>query len=320
MQYRTLGKTDLNVSALCLGTMQFGWTADEQTSFAIMDAFVEAGGTFIDTADIYSFWVDGNPGGVSETIIGNWLQERNNRHDIILATKARGRMWDGADGEGLSRAHLTRAIDDSLRRLQTEYIDLYQMHWDDLAVPMEETLATLNEFVQAGKVRFIGCSNFSASRLQEALDTSERLNLATYSSLQPHYNLIHRHEYEDELCQLCANNSIGVIPYSPLAGGFLTGKYRQNKPLPDSVRVNSLKQRCFNERGWRIVETLASIAEQQNCPIPQVALAWLFAQPTVTAPIIGSNSIDQLHSLLGALDIQLDREHLDKITEVSEES
>ncbi len=320
MQYRTLGKTDLNVSALCLGTMQFGWTADEQPSFAIMDAFIEAGGTFLDTADIYSFWVEGNPGGVSETIIGKWLQERNNRHDIILATKARGRMWDGDDGEGLSRAHLTRAIDDSLRRLQTDYIDLYQMHWDDLSVPMEETLATLNEFVQGGKVRYIGCSNFSASRLQEALDISERLNLATYSSLQPHYNLIHRHEYEDELCQLCANNTIGVIPYSPLAGGFLTGKYRQNKPLPDSVRVNSLKQRCFNERGWRIVETLASIAEQHACPIPQVALAWLFAQPTVTAPIIGSNSIDQLNSLLGALDIQLDRDHIAKITEVSEES
>jgi aryl-alcohol dehydrogenase-like predicted oxidoreductase len=319
MMYRTLGKTDLNVSTLCLGTMQFGWTADEQTSFAIMDRFIDAGGTFLDTADIYSTWVTGNPGGVSETIIGAWLHERKNRHDIILATKARGRMWDGVDGEGLSRAHLTRAIDDSLRRLRTDYIDLYQMHWDDESVALEETLTTLNEFVQAGKVRYLGCSNFSAERLQASLDTCQQLNLAAYNSLQPHYNLIHRHEYEEEIQQVCATNGVGVIPYSPLAGGFLTGKYRRDKPLPDSVRVNALKQRCFNERGWHIVETLDSLAQHYACPIPQVALAWLFAQPTITAPIIGANTVDQLQALLGAVDIHMDTEHIALLTEASQE-
>jgi aryl-alcohol dehydrogenase-like predicted oxidoreductase len=319
MKYRTPGRTDLQVSALCLGTMQFGWSADEATAFTIMDAFAEAGGTFIDTADIYSFWVDGNPGGVSETIIGNWMQQRKNRQDIILATKARGRMWDGPDGEGLSRAHLTRALDDSLRRLQTDYIDLYQMHWDDETVPMEETLGTLHEFVQAGKVRFIGCSNFSPQRLRESLAVSEQGNLVRYETLQPHYNLVHRKEYEAELRQICAEHSLGVIPYSPLEGGFLTGKYRRNAPHPQSTRAESLKKRHFNERGWAVIDALDSVAQKYERPIVHVALAWLFAQPTITAPIIGANSIEQLQTVLGAVDLDLDEDSIAILTEVSEE-
>lgn len=319
MKYQKLGQTIMEVSKLCLGTMQFGWTANEKISFAIMDAFLDAGGNFIDTADIYSMWVEGNPGGISETIIGEWMRQRKNRHTIILATKARGRMWQGSDGEGLSRTHLIRAIDDSLHRLQTDYIDLYQVHWDDESTPIEETLETLHEFVQAGKVRAIGCSNFAAARLQESLQISSQKDLARYDVLQPHYNIIHRNEYEADLRDICTEHGMGVIPYSPLAGGFLTGKYRRDTPHPESVRVSSIRHRCFNERGWSIIETLSDIAALYNCPIPQIALAWLLSQPTITAPIIGANSLEQLHKLLGAETIMLDAQHVEQITTVSEE-
>ena len=227
MEYRRLGRTGLKVSELCLGTMQWGWTADEAAAFAVMDAFVEGGGNFIDTADVYSRWVQGNPGGVSEEIIGRWMKARGNRQDVVLATKARGRMWEGPNGEGLSRAHLMRAIDDSLRRLQTDYIDLYQTHADDRETPFDETLRALDDMVRAGKVRYIGASNIQAWRLSGALWTSEKHGLARYDSLQPHYNLAHRAEFERELMPLCKDQGIGVIPYSPLAAGFLTGKYQR---------------------------------------------------------------------------------------------
>ena len=220
MNYRNLGRTGLKVSELCLGTMQWGWTADARTSGEVMDAFVEAGGNFIDTADVYSFWADDNPGGVSEQIIGRWLKARNNRRDIVLATKVRGRMWDGPNGEGLSRSHIIQAAEDSLRRLDTDYIDLYQIHWDDLETPMDETLRALDDLVSQGKVRYLGCSNISAWRLMKSLCISDKLGLARYDSLQPHYNLVHREEFEAELKPLCESEQIGVIPYSPLAGGF----------------------------------------------------------------------------------------------------
>ncbi len=229
MDYRRLGRTGLKVSELCLGTMQWGWTADEAMSFAVMDAFVEAGGNFIDTADVYSRWVEGNPGGVSEQIIGRWMKARGNRQGIVLATKARGRMWEGPNGEGLSRGHLIRAVEDSLRRLQTDTIDLYQTHSDDRDTPLDETLRALDDMIDAGKVRYIGASNIHAWRLTSALWASDKHNLTRHDSLQPHYNLAHRAEFERELKPLCEEQGIGVIPYSPLAAGFLTGKYRARR-------------------------------------------------------------------------------------------
>lgn len=316
MNYRRLGRTGLKVSELCLGTMQFGWTADEATSFAIMDAFVEAGGNFIDTADIYSRWAEGNPGGVSEQIIGRWMKARGNRHMIVLATKGRGRMWDGPNGEGLSRAHLIRACEDSLRRLGTDYIDLYQTHFFDPDTPIDETLRALDDLVRAGKIRYIGASNYPAWRLTKALWVSDKLGLARYDSLQPHYNLAHRAEFERELKPLCEEEGIGVIPYSPLAGGFLTGKYRRDN-VPDSVRAQGIQRRYFNERGFAILDKLEEIARPRGLTIAQTALAWLLTQPIITAPIIGANSVAQLEESLGAAGVRLSPEEMEALNQVS---
>jgi aryl-alcohol dehydrogenase-like predicted oxidoreductase len=316
MNYRRLGRTDLYVSELCLGTMQFGWTADEQSAFAVMDAFAEAGGTFIDTADIYSNWAAGNPGGVSEQIIGRWMRARGNRDRMVLATKARGRMWDGPDGEGLSRAHLVRACEESLRRLGTDRIDLYQPHWFDAGTPLEETLRALDDLVRAGKVRCIGCSNHPAWRLCKALWASEVLGLARYESLQPHYNLAYRAEFERELKPLCEEEGLGVLPYSPLAGGFLTGKYRPDNP-PPSARADGIRKRYFNERGFAILDALEGVARSHSLTPAQTALAWLLAQPVVTAPIIGANTVEQLAESLGAAGVRLAPEEMAALDQAS---
>jgi aryl-alcohol dehydrogenase-like predicted oxidoreductase len=310
MHYRRLGRTGLKVSALCLGTMQFGWSADEPASFAVMDAFAEAGGMFLDTSNIYSIGSADKYGGISEQIVGRWMQARGNRGAIVLATKARGRMWDGPNGEGLSRAHLVRACDDSLRRLQTDYIDLYQAHWYDADTPIEETLETMTALVRAGKVRYIGCSNYPAWRLALALGTSERLQLARYDSLQPHYNLAYRAEFERELQDLCADQGLGVIPYSPLAGGFLTGKYRRDDPAPASARADGIQKRYFNEHGWAVLDALSSVAAAHGVAPAQVALAWLLAQPSVAAPIVGANTPEQLAASLGAADLLLSSDQI----------
>ena len=312
MNYGKLGRTGLKVSELCLGTMQFGWTADEATSFAVLDAFVEAGGNFIDTADIYSRWAEGNPGGVSEQIIGRWMKARGNRGAIVLATKARGRMWDGPNGEGLSRGHLIRACEDSLRRLDTDYIDLYQTHWFDADTPIDETLRALDDLVHAGKVRYVGCSNYPAWRLAKALWASDKLGLARYDSLQPHYSLAYRAEFERELKPLCEEEGIGVIPYSPLAGGFLTGKYRRDS-VPPSARADGIQQRYFNDRGFAIVEKLEEVGKARNLSVAQTALAWLLTQPVITAPIIGANSVEQLAESLGAAGVRLNGEEMDAL-------
>ncbi len=316
MNYRRLGRTGLRVSELCLGTMQFGWTADEATSFAVMDAFAEAGGNFIDTADIYSRWAEGNPGGVSEQIIGRWMKARCNRGQIVLATKARGRMWDGPNGEGLSRGHLIRACEDSLRRLDTNYIDLYQTHFFDPETPIDETLRALDDLVRAGKVRYVGASNYPAWRFAKALWASDKLGLARYDSLQPHYSLAHRAEFERELKPLCEEEGVGVIPYSPLAGGFLTGKYRRDS-VPTSARAEGIQRRYFNDRGFAILDALDQIAAARGLAVAQVALAWLLTQPVITAPIIGANSVAQLSESLAAAGVRLSAEEMETLGKAS---
>jgi aryl-alcohol dehydrogenase-like predicted oxidoreductase len=310
------GKTDLRVSNLCLGTMQFGWTADEAASFAVMDAFVAAGGNFIDTADIYSRWWPGNPGGVSEEIIGRWMTARSNRNKLTIATKVRGQMWDGPDGEGLSRAHITRAVEDSLRRLQIETIDLYQTHWPDDAVPQEETFAVFAELIAAGKVRHIGLSNYRTDQMQEALALGEN-SLPRFVSLQPHYNLVWREEYESNRMQFCADNGIAVIPYSPLEGGFLSGKYKRGGQLPSTPRAY-MNRKFMTDEGFAVTEALAAIAAEKGVSSSAVALAWMLARPAVTAPIIGANSPAQLADLLPAAELTLSDVDMRLLNDASE--
>jgi aryl-alcohol dehydrogenase-like predicted oxidoreductase len=318
VEYRKLGHTGLEVSELALGTMQFGWTADQEAAFAVMDAYVGAGGNLIDTADIYSSWAEGNPGGVSEEIIGRWMKARGNRQQVVVATKVRGRMWDGPNGEGLSRAHIMCAVEDSLRRLQTDYIDLYQTHWFDESTPIEETMRALDDLLRAGKVRYVGCSNYPAWRLAEALWASDRNGLVSYVSLQPHYNLVHRKEFEREMADLVKQYGIGVINYSPLAGGFLTGKYRRESPLPDSARAEGVKNRYFDERNFDLLDKMAEIGQAHAKGVLQVALAWLLTNPLVTSPIIGANDVDQLQGSLEAVGFRLDEEEMKALNELSD--
>ncbi len=316
MEYRALGLTDLNVSVLCLGTMQFGWTADEAMSERVLSAAYEAGVNFFDTADIYSRWVEGNPGGVAERILGAWWRKANIPRDkIILATKVRGNMGGGPEDEGLSRLHIMKAVENSLRRLQTDYIDLYQAHWPDENTPIEETLRAFDELVKQGKVRYVGASNYAAWQLMQALWISDRGGLVRFDSLQPHYNLVHRAEFERELAAVCKTYRIGVIPYSPLAGGFLTGKYRRNV-LPASVRAGGAR-RYFTERNWSLLDEMDKMAKEKNADVAQIALAWLLADPLVASPIIGANSLEQLKDNLGAVEIRLtaaDKDLLDGLT------
>lgn len=305
MQYRILGRTGLKVSALCMGTMQFGWSADEPLAHQILSAAYDDGLNFIDTADIYSRWVPGNPGGVSEEIIGRWMKSaRIPRDRLVIATKVRGRMGEGPNAEGLHRVHIMQAVEASLRRLQTDYIDLYQTHWPDNDTPIEETLRALDDLVHQGKVRYIGASNYAAWELMEALWAAERLNTVRYDSLQPHYNLLNRAEFERELRAVCQKFQIGVIPYSPLAGGFLTGKYRRGQPLPESVRAGGLRH-AMTDKNFDLIETMDAIARAHNATISQVALAWMLADPVITSPIIGPNKLEQWRDNLGALNVTL---------------
>jgi aryl-alcohol dehydrogenase-like predicted oxidoreductase len=307
MEYKTLGNTDLDVSRLCLGTMTMGWTSDKQDSFAVMDLALESGINFIDTADIYSFWAEGNEGGLAESWIGEWLQRRNVRAKVIIATKARGRMWAGPDGEGLSRAHLMRAVEDSLRRLQVDTIDLYQSHWPDEETPLEETFRAFEDMIKQGKVRYLGCSNHTVSQLQQTLEICAAHNLARYESLQPHYNQVHRQEYEAELMDLCRRENLGVIPYSPLAGGFLTGKYRRGSEIPGNSRGygNDRMAPYLNDKGFAIVEALTETGRSYDASPAQMAIAWILANPTVTSAIIGANTVTQLAETLKAAEIKL---------------
>jgi aryl-alcohol dehydrogenase-like predicted oxidoreductase len=304
MEYRALGLTNLQVSSLCLGTMQFGWTTDESSAHKVLSAAFEAGINFIDTADIYSRWANGNPGGVAEQIVGRWMQQnRIQRDKVILATKVRGNMGGGPENEGLSRQHIQKSVEDSLRRLQTDTLDLYQAHWPDMHTPIEETLRAFDELVKQGKIRYFGASNYAAWELMQALWISERNGLARFDSLQPHYNLVHRAEFERELAAVCQTYNIAVIPYSPLAGGFLTGKYRRNL-VPNSKRAGGAK-RYFAERNWVLLDQMDGMAKSKGASVSQVALAWLLANSLIASPIIGANSPEQLKDNLSALDVQL---------------
>ena len=306
MQYKILGKTDLKVSRLCLGTMTMGWTSTKTDSWAVMDEAIECGINFFDTADVYSYWAEDNDGGVAESWIGEWLKERQVRNKLIIATKARGRMWDGPDGEGLSRKHLLRAVDDSLRRLQVDTIDLYQSHWPDENTPLEETFRAFEDMIKQGKVRWIGCSNHSADLLQATLDLCAQLNLPRYESLQPHYNLVHRQEYEAKLMALCQQENLGVIPYSPLEGGFLTGKYRQGKtPKHSRGYGNERMHPYMNKQGYAIIEALEEISQGYQATIGQTAIAWLLANPTITSAIVGANTVAQLGEIIKGVNIKL---------------
>lgn len=318
MEYRNLGKTGLKVSTICLGTMQFGWTADPATSESIMSRAVELGCNFFDTADVYSSWHSGNKGGESESIIGDWLAKDSiSRDELVLATKVRGRMGPGPNDEGLSRLHILNAVEDSLRRLQTDYIDLYQVHYPDDETPLVETLGALDRLVRDGKVRYIGCSNYPAWLLAKSLWVSDVRELARFDTLQPHYNYVHRAEFERELQPLCLDQGVGVIPYSPLGGGFLTGKYRRGGEIPDSARASGVQRRYMNEAGFAAVDKLEEVGNSHGATIAQTAIAWVLANPTVTSAIIGANSIKQLEDTMKGAEIDLSSEEKSALDEVT---
>lgn len=317
MEYRNLGRTGLKVSTLCMGTMQFGWSVDEADTLRILSRTFEAGVNFIDTANVYSKWVDSNPGGVAEEYLGHWMKQAKIPRDrLVIATKVRGQMGEAPNAEGLSRAHIMQAVEESLRRLQTDYIDLYQAHWSDESTPIEETLRTMDDLIRQGKVRYIGASNYKAWELMQALWVSDKYNLPRYDSLQPHYNLIKREEFERELRTVCETYDLGVIPYSPLEGGFLSGKYRRDKPLPDSRRAGG-RQKYMTEQNFVVLDKLDEVAASHQATVAQVALAWLLATPLVTSPIISATSLEQLEENLGALNVKLtaeEKQTLDELT------
>ena len=306
MDYRRFGRTGLKFSCFCLGTMQWGWTADEPTAFAVMDAFVEHGGNFRDTADFYSRWLPGHRGGESEEIIGRWMQQRGNRHQMIIATKVYQPMGEHPNDRGLSRKHIIEALEASLRRLHTDYIDLYLAHAFDAETPIEETLEALDDARRAGKMRYAGASNYPAWRFVEALWKAEVQHTLRFDCLEPHYNLVHRAEFERELQTICQQYQIAVMPYSPLANGFLTGKYRRGQvQAAESARAGSVQRRYDREESWRALSTVEQIARESGSTPSSIALAWLLAQPVVTAPILGARSVPQLEACLEALQVTL---------------
>jgi aryl-alcohol dehydrogenase-like predicted oxidoreductase len=314
MEKRRLGGSGIEMPPLMFGGNVFGWTIDEATSFRLLDALIAAGFNTIDTADVYSVWVRGHQGGESETVIGNWLKRRGRRDDVIIATKLGSQMGSGE--KGLSRAWIMKEVDASLKRLQTDTIDLYQAHRDDPDTPQEETAQAFADLVKQGKVRAIGASNFTAARLKSALDISRKLGLPRYESLQPHYNLVERRAYEAELEPLCQAEGLGVINYYALAAGFLTGKYRSAADLAKSPRGGGVKS-YLNERGFRVLKALDDTATRHNATPAQVALAWLIARPSVTAPIASATSLDQLRDILKAVELRLDVQDIEALDTAS---
>jgi aryl-alcohol dehydrogenase-like predicted oxidoreductase len=314
MDRRKLGNSGLEISPLVFGGNVFGWTVDEPSSFKLLDAFVAAGFNSIDTADVYSKWAPGHTGGESETILGKWLKRSGNRDKVIVATKVGIEMGPGM--KGLSKGYIQRAAEDSLRRLQTDYIDLYQSHTDDADTPIEETLGAYAELIAQGKVRAIGASNYKADRFAEALAISKKAGLPRYESLQPNYNLYDRADFEAQLEPLCQKDGIGVINYFPLASGFLTGKYRSESDVEQRPRARMLKK-YVNERGFKILDALDQVAKSFHATPARVALAWLFARPSITAPIVSATSVEQLNDLTASVELKLDRSSIELLNQAS---
>ena len=314
MKKRRLGNSDLEIAPLAFGGNVFGWTADEKMSFKLLDAFVDAGFNLVDTADMYSRWAPGNSGGESETVIGKWLRTGGKREKVLIATKVGKEM--GPDRKGLSRSYILKAVEDSLRRLNTDIIDLYQSHDDDTQTPLEESLEAYHRLVKEGKVRFIVASNYDAARLEQALQASEKQGCPRYQSLQPLYNLYDRAPFEKELEPLCRRRNVGVISYFSLASGFLSGKYRSKDDLADRARADMVKK-YLDERGMRILAALDQVAENEGLTPAKVALAWLIARPSVTAPIASATTLEQLQELIEATTVELDRSSMDLLNEAS---
>jgi aryl-alcohol dehydrogenase-like predicted oxidoreductase len=317
MQLRPLGRSGLQVSPLAFGGNVFGWTVDETLSFRLLDAWLDAGFNFVDTADVYSSWVPGHSGGESETIIGKWLRQTGKRNRVVLATKVGKPMGEGK--KGLSPAYIREAVDASLRRLKTDHIDLYQSHDDDADTPLADTLGAFAELIKAGKVRAIGASNFSAPRLAEALDIAEREGLPRYESLQPLYNLYDRAAFEDALEPLCLERGIGVINFYALAAGFLTGKYRSEADAAKSARGANTTKKYLNPRGLRILAALDAAARAHGATPGQVAIAWQIARASITAPIASATSQKQLEELVAAASLALDAETIAALDAASAE-
>ncbi|MGD2073049.1 MAG: aldo/keto reductase [Candidatus Thorarchaeota archaeon] len=317
MLYKKLGNSGLKVSRFVLGTMQMGWIINEETSFEILDAALEMGINTIDTADIYSKWSEESYPGKSEEIIGKWIKERGIRDDIVLATKVRGEMSNNPNNLGLSRKHILESAKHSLERLQTEWIDLYWSHGPDLEVPQKETLRAFSKLVDDGVAHYIGASNHNGAQVMEALWMSDKYGLVRYDALQPHYSLGRRRDYEKYLMPVIQKYNLGVTSYSPLGGGFLTGRYTREQ-TPESKRVGSVKIKYFKDRNFRIVETLKELASNYDVTVAQIALAWILSRKTVTAPIIGVNSVEQLNENIDSINLNLSERDLLRLDDVSD--
>lgn len=314
MQKRKLGKTGVEVPPIMLGGNVFGWTVNEADSFRLLDAAFDAGLNFIDTADVYSKWIPGHAGGESETILGKWFASSGKRDRVFIATKLGMDMGDGK--QGLAPKYIAQAVEASLRRLQTDRIDLYQSHKDDDKTPLDETLGAFDKLIQQGKVRFIGASNYNGARLREALETSKRKGLARYETLQPHYNLVERENYESDLAPVVAEYGLAVIPYFSLAGGFLTGKYRSESDVQGKARAG-IVGKYVNARGLAVLDALDEVAKEYKSTPASVALAWLMAQPGIAAPIASATNEKQLADLVAATELKLDRASIEKLSRAS---
>ena len=320
MEYVNLGATGLKVSKICFGTATFGWHTNDAESARMLDLFLDGAGNFIDTADIYSRWAEGSWAGRSEEMIGAWLQKSGKRHDIVLATKCRGAVGDLPNDEGLSRRHIMDAVEASLRRLHTDFIDLYQTHSMDIETPVEETMRALDDLVRQGKVRYLGCSNYSAYRLCKALWTSDKLGLARFDCMQPYYSLLERDHFERELADLVTVEGTAVIPYSPQAQGFLTGKWRGHTRVDANTRGSDSDQvqGYFTERNFELVDVLEEIGQQYGKTIGQTALAWVLTNPFITAPIVGARNTQQLSESMDAADYRLSDAEMTRLNELTE--